>query len=125
MTTKRKTTTTRPPTPAPTRRRTAASMPPAVERVLAVAQAMPRNPRGGSDEDHDILQNAAVELRRALPVATQILLSSLPFDSVNQPLESYVFTRTRQSTDDDRAIDEREAIYFVGIAVGLLLAEVV
>lgn len=61
----------------------ATSRRPAIERFMATAQVGLR--WRGHDEDHDILRSSVEEVRRALPVARQILLSSRAVDSVSNP----------------------------------------
>lgn len=104
---------------------------PALERFMATAQTSRRLSDRASDEDYDILRRSVDDLRRSLPVARQILLTSRPLDCVNNPLEAYIAVRTREAAkhsglpDSDMAsAEEREAVYYVGLALGLLLAEV-
>lgn len=110
---------------------------PALERFRAAAQTAYRLAPNAQDEDHDILREAVQELGRAIPVARQQLLISRPLDSVSNALSAYVAVRVAEGISSDHAQGiardehdtehpgaEREAVYAVGVAVGLLLSEV-
>jgi hypothetical protein len=103
----------------------ATSRRPIIERFIAAAQAARRLPARGHDEDHDILKDSVEELRQAIPVARQILLTSRPLDSVSNPLEAYVLERTTAATESDQPGVERDAVFHVALALGLLLSEAV
>jgi hypothetical protein len=97
---------------------------PAIELFMDAAQAARRRPEGHHDEDHEILRSALDELRQALPAARSVLLTSRPLDSVSNQISEYVRGRMAGASKDDAPGVEQDAVYYLGLAMGLLLSEV-
>jgi hypothetical protein len=59
----------------------------------------------------------------AIPIARSIQLTGETFDSTNEQIEAYLQRVTASSSEEAVAGAERDAVYYVGIVIGLLLAE--
>ena len=92
---------------------------PALERFIdAVQVAMMHTP--------NVTSAASLErFRRAADVARSIVLADNPIagPGASVPLDRFIATETREADDVSRAAVETDAIYFVGLSVGLLLAD--
>lgn len=103
---------------------------PALERFLNAAHTVAASATQSDDESQDIMRHGIEEIRRALPVAQQVLLTSHVLDSVSNALDAYILARQAEAEAGSGPGDidlvcaaERDAVYFVGVTLGLLLSE--
>ena len=111
----------------------AVARPPAIERFLDVLQFTAGQEREGDRDDYR--EGDIEQLRRALPVAKAIIVTGNTLQGDVGPLEEYlrrererVLARPVELTDPGHecalAAANNDGIYYVALALGLLLSEV-
>ncbi|HVL66772.1 MAG TPA: hypothetical protein VM364_05865 [Vicinamibacterales bacterium] len=97
--------------------------------VRAAEQAAQQGAHEGDMTDLGV-QHALANLREAEPVARAIALLGNPLDNVSEPLELFRDRKRKEAIasnppdpEGDASAAEHDAVFYTGLALGLLLAD--